>query len=148
MNDTIEWLTYSSFIERIAGVTSELMIFNLESLSIKMVLDGYGVSGMNERRYVGIDQDDFGGMSEIGRIIRDAWVFGIIPETEKCSGWSEGQLQNLYNQVFEAWQPFGHLASQLPAELRVQHSRIYEAAIESARQKGWSGEHLVDDESP
>ncbi len=101
---------------------------------------------MNERRYVGIDQDEFGGMTEIGRIIRDAWVFGIIPETEKCCGWSEGQLQNLYNQVFEAWQPFGHLASRLPVELQAKHSRIYEAAIAIAGQKGWSGEHSLGDE--
>ena len=32
--------------------------------------------------YVGIDDDYFGGMTPIGTIIRDAWVFGILPESE------------------------------------------------------------------
>ena len=32
--------------------------------------------------YIGIDKDLQGGMTTIGKIIRDAWVFGILPETQ------------------------------------------------------------------
>ena len=39
-------------------------------------------------KYVGIDNDVRGGMTTIGKIIRDAWVFGLIPETETCEGWN------------------------------------------------------------
>jgi hypothetical protein len=42
---------------------------------------------MNERKYVGIDKDPKGAMNPTGNIIRDAWVFGLIPETETCEGW-------------------------------------------------------------
>ena len=43
---------------------------------------------MTAQHYVGIDQDKDGGLTNLGRIVRDAWVFGILPETETCSGWS------------------------------------------------------------
>ena len=33
-------------------------------------------------KYVGIHKDINGGMTTIGKIIRDAWVFELIPETE------------------------------------------------------------------
>ena len=36
---------------------------------------------MKERRYVGIDKDPKGAMNPTGNIIRDAWVFEIIPES-------------------------------------------------------------------
>ena len=31
--------------------------------------------------YVGIHADIHGGMTDIGRMIRDAWVLGLLPET-------------------------------------------------------------------
>lgn len=37
--------------------------------------------------YAGIDKDIDGGMTAAGRIIRDAWAFDILPETETCAGW-------------------------------------------------------------
>ena len=40
-----------------------------------------------DKRYVGIDKDINGGMTTTGKIIRDAWIFGILPETETCEGW-------------------------------------------------------------
>ena len=40
------------------------------------------------KKYDGIDKDPHGAMNPTGNIIRDAWVFGIIPETETCSGWT------------------------------------------------------------
>lgn len=94
--------------------------------------------------YAGIDKDEYGGMTPVGTIIRDAWVFGILPEHETCEGWSVGQLQNLYEQVHEAWQPYGHLASQLPPELAERHRRIHDAALQRARELGW--EPQLDDD--
>ncbi len=32
-----------------------------------------------KKTYVGIEQDENGGMTHYGLIVRDAWVFGLIP---------------------------------------------------------------------
>lgn len=92
------------------------------------------------RIYIGLDQDDYGGMNTTGNIIRDAWVFGILPEGETCAGWSLDRIQELYDQVSAAWQPYGHLASNLPPPLRERHAAIYAAAVKRARELGWSAE--------
>jgi hypothetical protein len=96
------------------------------------------------KHYPGIDQDAAGGMTPTGNIIRDAWVFGIIPETETCAGWTQQGIETLYDQVAEAWTPYGHLASRLPPPLQERHRRIYQAAVQQARAAGWSPE--LDDE--
>jgi len=41
-------------------------------------------------------------------------------------------------------EPYGHLVSNLPEELRRNHARIYTAAIEYARMHGWNSG--LDDE--
>jgi hypothetical protein len=87
--------------------------------------------------YQGIDKDPSGGMTPTGNIIRDAWVFGIIPETETCAGWTLQGIDALYDKVTEAWAPYGHLASRLPPPLRERHERIYQAAVQEARKVGW-----------
>jgi len=91
-----------------------------------------------QERYVGLDADAFGGMTPTGTLIRDAHVFGLIPESETCSGWSRAQLQILYDQASKAWEPFGHLVSNLTPELLQRHQRIHGKAIEEARKLGWS----------
>lgn len=101
---------------------------------------------MRRPPYPGIHNDRFGGMTDIGKIIRDAWVFGIIPESEDCAGWDAGRLENLYDQVYAAWESYGHLASQLPEELRERHERIHGAALERARQAGWDPDREVEHE--
>lgn len=90
--------------------------------------------------YPGIDKDAYGGMTPIGHVIRDAWVFGLIPETETCVNWSHDRLEKLYDKVTESWRPYGHLASRLPDDLRERHERIYAEAIRRARELGWSPE--------
>ncbi len=90
------------------------------------------------KTYIGIDQDHFGGMTPTGGIIRDAWVFGILPETETCAGWTGGRLQPVYDAVAEAWEPYGHLVSRLPADLRERHDRIYGEALRRAKELGWT----------
>jgi len=102
--------------------------------------------GLSKNRvYAGLDQDEYGGMNPTGNIIRDAWVFDILPEEETCAGWSYDRIQALYDQVYQAWAPYGHLVSKLPEDLRRRHEAIYSAAVTRARELGWSAE-LGDDD--
>lgn len=100
---------------------------------------------MMELHYPGIDDDKYGGMTSLGKIVRDGWVFGLIPESERCVGWSHGQMQVLYDQTTAEWDRYGNLPSRLPSELRERHDRIYHAAVEQARELGWNPE-LGDDD--
>ena len=95
---------------------------------------------MRKKIYMGIDKDPFGAMNPTGNIIRDAWVFGLLPETETCEGWSSGRVDGLYDSVYKEWEKYGHLVSNLPEDLRERHKRIYDEAIKTAREKGWNPE--------
>lgn len=100
---------------------------------------------MTQQTYIGVDRDAQGGMTHIGRIVRDAWVFGILPENETCAGWDASRMQNLYEQVYAAWDPYAHLPSRLPDGLRERHAKLYAAAIADAREQGWDAELGEDD---
>ena len=96
--------------------------------------------------YVGINNDVNGAMTTIGKIIRDAWVFELIPEAETCEGWNQGQVDVLLDRVNAEWDKYGCMVSQLPADLRERHQRIHDKAIANAKVAGWSGEHeTIDD---
>ena len=95
--------------------------------------------------YVGIDNDVYGGMTTIGKIIRDAWVFDLLPETETCKGWNLAGIDALLQNA--EWDKYGCLASRLPEELRQRHEAIHRTAIEQARAAGWSGESETEDEN-
>jgi len=90
------------------------------------------------RIYPGMDKDEYGGMTHIGRIIRDAWVFGVLPETETCENWNYQRIEEVYDQVHHEWDKYGHLVSQLPSELQQRHTEIHQKAMEKARAQGWS----------
>jgi hypothetical protein len=96
--------------------------------------------------YIGIDQEIHGGMTAIGKLIRDAWVFGVIPETETCAGWNLARIDALLHKVNDEWDKYGCLVSHLPDELRERHRRIHGEAMERARAAGWSGEIETSDE--
>ncbi len=100
---------------------------------------------MTQQTYIGINQDTNSGLTHLGRMVRDAWIFGILPETETCAGCDFARMQNLYEQVFSAWKPYAHLPSRLPESLRERHANFYAQAITTARDKGWDAE-LGDDE--
>ena len=97
---------------------------------------------MPEKFYCGLDKDQFGGMTPIGNLIRDAWVFGILPEGETCENWTHDRLQAIHNQTQVEWDKYGCLVSNLPDELRERHSRINSDAVEIARKLGWEPEIL------
>ncbi|MDA3877289.1 MAG: hypothetical protein PF483_09390 [Halothiobacillus sp.] len=99
----------------------------------------------NPKTYVGIDHDEQGGMTHIGKVIRDAWLFDLLPETETCEGWLPARIHVLYEQVYAAWEPYGHLPSKLPTELQARYMKIHETAIARGRANGWDPE-LGDDD--
>ncbi|WP_455222888.1 hypothetical protein [Kaarinaea lacus] len=91
----------------------------------------------SEKKYEGIYNDVYGGMTQTGSIIKDAWLFNLLPEEETCEGWTVGQMQTLYEKVYAAWEPYGHMVSRLPEELKQRHQKIHDAAIKRAREMGW-----------
>lgn len=98
-------------------------------------------------RYVGIDKDINGGMTTIGKIIRDAWVFGILDESETCENWNLAGIDALLDKVNSEWDKYGCMVSNLPPDLAKRHREIHDMAIEKARQAGWSGELEIGDEA-
>jgi len=97
-------------------------------------------------KYVGINNEVNGGMTTIGKIIRDAWVFGLLDETETCEGWNLQGVDALLDKVNKEWDKYGCLVSLLPPELRERHERIHGEAIQRAKDAGWCGEAETDDE--
>ena len=87
--------------------------------------------------YVGIDKDRDGGMTAAGRIIRDAWAFGLIPETETCAGWPMQRIEELWAQTLDEWEKYSHQVNKLPDEIRERYMRIQKDAFERARNAGW-----------
>jgi hypothetical protein len=98
-------------------------------------------------RYVGLNNEINGGMTAIGKIIRDAYVFGLIPETETCENWNLAGIDALLQKVNAEWDKYGCLVSNLPEDLFERHQKIHSEAAEKARAAGWSGEVETDDES-
>ena len=97
-------------------------------------------------RYVGINNDINGGMTTIGKIIRDAWVFGLLDESETCEGWNLAGIDALLDKVTAEWDKYGCMVSQLPPELFERHQKIHAEAVAKARASGWSGnDELIDE---
>ena len=88
---------------------------------------------MSEKmRYEGFNQDAHG-MTMLGRIVLDAWLFGLLPRTEDCLGWDLQRMQKLMDQVNKCWDEHGNLPSRLPPELSQKHAELYEWATTRAR---------------
>ncbi len=94
--------------------------------------------------YCGYHQDKHG-MTQLGRIVLDAWLFRFIPESEDCSGWDLGRMQQLMDRCEKEWDRYGNLPSRLPGELLKRHAEIYERAMTLARTRGWNPELGEDD---
>lgn len=89
--------------------------------------------------YCGYHQDKHG-ITQLGRIVLDGWLFGLIPEAEDCAGWDLGRMQQLMEQVQAQWDRHGSLPSRLPDPLRQRHAELYAHAMQQARGKGWNPE--------
>ncbi|CUA93897.1 hypothetical protein [Thiomonas bhubaneswarensis] len=88
---------------------------------------------------------DTHGITQLGRVVLDAWVFGLLPETEDCKGWDLQRMQGLMQRVEAEWDQYGNLPSRLPPELAERHRAMYERAMKRAQDKGWNAE-LDDDD--
>jgi hypothetical protein len=98
------------------------------------------------KTYIGINNEINGGMTTIGKIIRDGWVFGLIDESETCEGWNLAGVDNLLQKVNDEWDKYGCMVSLLPPELAKRHFEIHDSAIKQAKNSGWSGEIETNDE--
>jgi len=96
--------------------------------------------------YVGVDNDMNGGMTTIGKLVRDAKVFGLIDDSETCEGWRFAGIDALLDKVNIEWDKYGCSVSQLPKELFERHQTIHNKAMEEAKAAGWSGEQETEDE--
>ncbi|MDH5389339.1 MAG: hypothetical protein OEY06_12955 [Gammaproteobacteria bacterium] len=96
--------------------------------------------------YVGINNDVNGGMTTIGKLIRDAWVFGLLEESETCEGWNFARVDDLLDKVNKEWDKHGCLVSHLPSDLFERHQKIHGVAVELAKEAGWCGEVETEDE--
>ncbi len=94
-------------------------------------------------RYCGFHNDGHG-LTDLGRIVLDGWLFGLIPEREDCTGWELSRMQALLERIEQEWDKYGNLPSRLPEALRARHAALYGWAIERARSMGW--EAPVDEE--
>lgn len=97
------------------------------------------------RQYSGLKNDANGGMTHFGKMVKDGWLFGLIPDTEDCAGWDNGQMQNLYDKACAEWEKYANLPSLLPDGLKQRHTKIYQDAINYAKANGWNPE-LGDDD--
>ena len=98
------------------------------------------------RTYVGLYDDQYGGMTMLGGLVKDAWVFGLLPETQTCQGWTHGAMEALGVKVQAEWDKYGFRVNGLPAEIRQSHERIHAAAILRARALGWDPGSEEEDE--
>jgi hypothetical protein len=98
----------------------------------------------NKMTYAGFHHDKHG-VTMMGRVVLDSWLFGFIPETEDCAGWDLGRMQVLMEKVEAEWDKYGNVPSRLPDDLRARHTDIYARALKEARVRGWNPE-LGDDD--
>lgn len=89
--------------------------------------------------YSGFHQDSHG-MTTLGRVVLDAWLFDLLPRSEDCSGWDLNRMQQLMDKVSRAWDLHGTLPSRLPSELQQRHAALYVWATERGRGLGWDPE--------
>ena len=97
------------------------------------------------KTYPGLNHDMNGGMTTVGKIIRDAWLFEILPESETCECWDISRIDVIYQQVNDEWDKYGSMVSFLPDELQSRHKRIYDEALAKAKASGWDPGIIASD---
>ena len=76
-------------------------------------------------------------MTYLGGLVKDAWIFGLLPETQTCQGWTHGAMEALGVKVQAEWEKHGFKVNDLPEAIRLAHERIHAEAIIRARAQGW-----------
>lgn len=100
---------------------------------------------MSMQSYCGVYNDEAGGLTSLGRIVMDAWVFEIIPGSETCEGWDASRMEALSNQVAAVWVQYDNEPRNLPDDLRMRHAMIYERARMRGEQAEWDSNIDGDD---
>jgi len=98
------------------------------------------------KRYVGIDNEINGGMTDTAKIIRDAWAFDLIPETQTCEGWLAAGLEDLWRKVDAEWEKYNFSVAMLPDDIREKFMRIQTEAMTKAKAAGWDGASVLQDD--
>ena len=96
--------------------------------------------------YAGVDNDKHAGMTSLGKLIRDAKVFGILEDDETCKGWNAAGFDALLAKVNVEWDKVGCMVSQLPKDLFDRHQEIHGKALKEARAVGWTGEYETEED--
>ena len=78
--------------------------------------------------YTGLHQDKHG-MAQLGRIVLDGGLFGLIPESESFGGRDLGRIQMQMEKVQAEWDKDTNLPCRLPMELRERHAESYARAL-------------------
>ncbi len=86
-------------------------------------------------------------MTDTGKVIRDAWIFGLIPETETCEGWLAQGIQKLWDQTSSEWGKYEFQVRNMPEELQERFERIQNEIFKRARANGWDPERDVNEDS-
>jgi hypothetical protein len=84
------------------------MGYQTDFVGMMLIIGHISKRYMIQKKYMGIDKDPHGAMNPTGNIIRDAWVFGLIPESETCEGWTGQGVDALYDRSpgsGEIWLP-------------------------------------------
>ncbi|MBI3563544.1 MAG: hypothetical protein HY080_17705 [Gammaproteobacteria bacterium] len=97
------------------------------------------------KKYLGIFNDTYGGMSDTGKIIRDAWAFGLLAETETCEGWTAQGIEELWRKVNLEWEKYQFSVGKLPPALQEKYLSIQAASVNRAKAAGWNPD-LGDDD--
>ncbi|MBC8338422.1 MAG: hypothetical protein H8E39_06995 [Alphaproteobacteria bacterium] len=98
------------------------------------------------KRYVGINNEINAGMTDTAKIIRDAWAFGILAESETCENWTMQGLQDLWDKVNARWGEYGFKVQNLPDDIRERFDRIQEDAVKQARLSGWDPDRDIQED--
>ncbi len=100
------------------------------------------------KNYVGLELDlaQGDGITPIAKVVLDARLFGLIKDNESCKNWPAGNIQELYDKVTKAWEPYGSLPSKLPDDLRQKHAKLYDPAIIVTKQNGWNPDRDLEND--
>ncbi len=101
---------------------------------------------MSTQTYCGIYDDKFGGLTALGNLIRDAWVFDILPESQTCKGWAIGAFEQLQDDLEAEKTKYGVSVRSWPEEIQARHFRIQDEAVKRAREHGWDPDADLEDE--
>lgn len=99
-----------------------------------------------QRLYPGYDNDPNLGMSQEAKLIRQAWAFDLLPESEKCVNWRVDQFEELWDKVNSVWEKAEFRLENLPDEVQKRYMDLQNSAFEAARQQGWDPNKLIEDD--